>query len=270
MKPPIVLFRKDLDTEGELDICSDYILTTEYRTAILPGSLVIGRYSILPFYAELERELALNGSQLINSHAQHLYIADITNWYSDVKDYTPDTYSGWYNLPQGSYVLKGKTNSRKHQWNTMMFAETVKDIPQIAQRLYSDTFINQQDIVVRKYIPLKRFDTAINDLPITNEWRAFFYKTHLLSIGFYWSNFQEHQPYDFPPSEAITLLNEVSKIVSEHTNFFVLDIAETQSGNWILIEINDGQMSGLSCNNPHELYKQLYWILNNEDSKPYS
>jgi hypothetical protein len=253
----IILFRKDLDVENELEICNDYLETVEYRSLIPENQLVVGRYSVLPFYKELERELELKGSKLVNSFEQHLYIADIINWYSDLKEYTPATYNTWYNLPQGSYVLKGKTNSRKHQWNELMFAPTVEDVPIIANRLYNDTFISDQEIIVREYIPLKQFTTAINGLPITNEWRAFYYKQNLLSIGFYWSNFEEHKPYEYPPLDAITLLNEVSKIVSQNTNFYVLDIAQTKKGNWILIEINDAQMSGLSCNTAEDLYSNL-------------
>jgi hypothetical protein len=37
----------------------------------------------------------------------------------------------------------------------------------------------------------------------------------------------------------------------------VLDIGELETNEWILIEMNDGQMSGLSNNNPEILYKNL-------------
>jgi hypothetical protein len=41
----------------------------------------------------------------------------------------------------------------------------------------------------------------------------------------------------------------------------VLDIAETEKGDWILIEMNDAQMSGLSMNDPQMLYKRLAQFL---------
>ena len=34
---------------------------------------------------ELEKELATKGSRLVNSYQQHNYIADITNYYEDLK-----------------------------------------------------------------------------------------------------------------------------------------------------------------------------------------
>jgi hypothetical protein len=34
-------------------------------------------------------------------------------------------------------------------------------------------------------------------------------------------------------------------------------VAKTQSGEWIVIELNDGQMAGLSDNDPSVLYHNL-------------
>jgi len=55
----------------------------------------------------------------------------------------------------------------------------------------------------------------------------------------------------------LNLVDTLMTIVSPHVNFYVLDIAQTAFGNWILIEINDGQMSGLSENDPDRLYYNL-------------
>jgi hypothetical protein len=57
--------------------------------------------------------------------------------------------------------------------------------------------------------------------------------------------------------EALSFADEVARIASRHVRFFVLDIAEMEHGGWTLIEINDGQTSGLSENDPHELYGNL-------------
>jgi hypothetical protein len=39
--------------------------------------------------------------------------------------------------------------------------------------------------------------------------------------------------------------------------FFAVDVAERAAGGWTLIEINDGQTSGLCEVDPHELYARL-------------
>ncbi|MFA5015791.1 MAG: ATP-grasp domain-containing protein [Actinomycetota bacterium] len=254
-----ILFRNSQEVNEEYNIAKDILGSglVNYRTEILENELVIGRYSALPFYEELEKELALKGSRLVNSYVQHLYIADIKNYYEDLKEFTPRTYFLWYNLPDGSYVVKGRTNSRKFQWDKQMFARTNVDVISIVSRLLDDSLIRDQGVCVRKYVPLRTYDIGINGLPITNEWRCFCYQEKLLSYGYYWSNFPDKKPYDELPKEALELLGKIMNIASKKTNFYVVDLAETEDGKWIMIELNDGQMSGLSEIDPEVFYKKL-------------
>lgn len=250
-----ILFRKGLEEEGEFDAASKYFDVVEYRSTISPNSLIIGRYSVLPYYSELEKEIKLKNSRLINSYDQHLYVADIQNWYSDLQDITPETWFTWGHLPEGQYVVKGRTNSRKHEWNKRMFAKNKEQLVSIAKSLLDDALISEQGLCVRKYIPLKTFDKGINDLPITNEWRFFFYKDKIIDFGYYWS-FYENKPRTIDKA-GILKAKEAAKIVADKINFFVVDVAETESGEWIVIELNDAQMSGLSCINPDSLYANM-------------
>jgi hypothetical protein len=45
--------------------------------------------------------------------------------------------------------------------------------------------------------------------------------------------------------------------VGDRANFYAVDVAQTVAGDWIVIELNDGQMSGLSENDPEILYCNL-------------
>ena len=255
-----VLFRRNIDefgneNEDEFFSCFSFFKTVEYRTLIEPNSVVIGRYSVLPFYKELEKELNLKNSMLINSYVQHRYIADITNYYEDLKEFTPKTYTEWGNIPEGQYIVKGVTNSRKHNWNTHMFASNKKEVINVVKNLYNDSFIFNQGLVVREYIPLEKFDEGLNGIPITNEWRFFYYKENMLCNGYYWANFPDiNVKLDY---EMVKFSEKVAKIVAKKANFFVLDIAKRVDGGYILIEVNDGQMSGLSNCHPKELYENL-------------
>ena len=62
-----------------------------------------------------------------------------------------------------------------------------------------------------------------------------------------------------PPigDDGLKFADKIAEIASYYTTFFVLDIAEKRDGGWILIEMNDGQMSGLSMNDPDIFYKNL-------------
>jgi len=263
-----VLFRKNVDDfnndqDDEFFDSFSFFKTVEYRTLISTNSLVIGRYSVLPFYKELEKELNIRNSFLINNYLQHRYIADITNYYEDLKEFTPKTYTEWGSLPEGKYIVKGKTNSRKHNWNTHMFAKDKKSLLEIINRLYDDSFIWNQGLVVREYVPLEKLDEGINGVPISNEWRFFYYKENMLCNGYYWANFPDlNVKLDY---EMIKFSEKIAKIVAKKANFFVLDIAKKVDNGYILIEVNDGQMSGLSNCKSKELYKNLSECLRRED-----
>jgi len=257
---PVVLFRSDFsdDVIEEKKIIEKYLPVSENRVG-LADKLVIGRYSVLPYYKELEKDLALQGSRLVNTFREHNYIADF-HWYEDVKKFTPETWFRLQDAPKDQlpFVLKGRTNSRKFEWDTHMLAKTWADVYRIERDLMQDGLIGDQDIVIRKYEPLKTLEVGLNGLPFANEWRFFFYKCHELSHGFYWSSSEARGKID---EKGVTLALDVAHIIEEHATFFVLDIAQKENGEWILIEVNDGQMSGLSENDPDTFYSNLANVL---------
>lgn len=260
---PVILFRSDRDTEEELDIARQYFDVYTCRSEIPPDSLVIGRYSVLPYYTELERDIQFNGSRLINNRYEHKWIAGF-GWYEALKDYTfrswDDCTFSQDNHP-GPFVVKGRTNSRKHQWDRLMFAKDRRAASDLAAELSGDPLIGPQGIIYREYVPLKTFMNGVGGVPITNEWRFFCLGSEVVSYGYYWSNvdYETFTIPDFLPGEAWQLAQTCMSIAKEHTNAYVLDIAEKESGGWILVEVNDLQCSGLSCNYPHHFYKNLRW-----------
>jgi hypothetical protein len=264
---PVILFRKDPDNAKEYAVAEKYFDVCTQRGEIPVNRLVISRYATLPFHRELENDVGLvsrHSSKLVNTTEQHNWIANF-DYYEDLKRFTPESWNDSnFHLCQhpGPFVVKGRTNSRKFQWNTKMFAATKADALSVASDLLSDGQICDQGIIYRKFVPLKVFEVGINDLPFSNEWRFFFYKNNLLSSGYYWST-AEHIP-EKADKACIDFAQQVASVVKDHVNFFVLDIAETLDGQWILIEVNDGTMSGLSENNPDELYGNLKKVFADE------
>lgn len=254
---PIILFRDDLTTESELQIAGEHFDITRSRLN-LSNKLVIGRYSVLPFYKELEEDLKSQGARLINSYEQHKYIANF-EYYHDIKDLTPKTYFNPMEFSDydGPFIVKGVTNSRKHQWNKMMFAQTKRQATEIMCDLRNDSLIGQQDIIFREYVPLKVLEEGINGLPFSNEWRFFCLGDTILTHGFYWTTADKKPSNSEIPLKAYDLVNEAIERVQGKVNFFVVDVAETATGDWIVIELNDGQMSGLNECPPEELYKNM-------------
>lgn len=257
--PPTILFRRGFEEEGELEIAKKYFNVVEHRAACPHKTLIIPRYSALPYYRELEKDILWNGGHLLNSYAQHRWIANF-EYYPVLQEFTPESWDDYTlsDAPEGQFVVKGRTNSRKYDWNNLMFAESKAQALQIAGELLKDGLIGPQGVIYRRYVPLKTFEIGLNDLPFTNEWRFFFYEGTLLSYGYYWSSAEGKVIEAARISDAgLDKAQEIAKLCAEHVPFFVLDMAETQDGEWILIEVNDGQMSGLSENNPDVLYSEL-------------
>ena len=258
---PVILFRESFDVDAqevkeELAIAKKHFSVFGCRNSIPEDSLVIGRYSVLPYYQELEMDLECKGSRLINSYEQHDYLADITQYYEDIKGYTPKTFTQWAHINGGKWIVKGKTNSRKFRWNTHMFADGREALLKVIRTLMDDEFISEQGLIVREYEPLKKVDEGLYGLPISKEWRCFFYKDTLLVSGFYWSSHAENFCEDLPP-DGKEFAEKVAAIISKKVDFFVMDVAEREDGGYIVIELNDGQMSGLSMCDPNTLYGNL-------------
>ncbi len=252
-----VLFRLGLGEADECRVAETYFSTIAYRSEIERGSLIIPRYSALPYYDELEQDVKRLGGKLIQSYADHRWIANF-DYYRELREYTFETWdtSNIYKAPEDiAYVVKGRTNSRKFQWNTSMYAEDRRNALMVGTQLQSDLTIGSQGILYRRYVPLKRWETGINGMPMSNEYRFFFYKENLLGSSFYWAI--ADQIPDGIPAPAANLARKIASIASNFTTFFVLDVAEKEEGGWVLVEMNCGTMSGLSLIDPIDLYSNL-------------
>ena len=263
---PIILFRTDSENKDEFFVAQKYFEVTKNRNAIPPDRLVIGRYSTLPYFRELEEDVNLAGSKLIDTYSEFNYVASF-DYYFDIEPYTFKTWFEAYDIPDncGPLVVKGTTNSKKGWWNTKMFCENKQVAILTARDLMEDSLFHNQKIIYRKYEKLKTYEKLLNDLPVTDEYRFFFYKKTELCHGYYWHNAEDLNHQCAP--EGIELAHKVASIVSEWCNFFVVDVAQKDAGGWVVVELNHGTMSGLSACDPEELYSNLAKAIE-EDAKP--
>lgn len=265
---PVVLFRPvDMDDQ-ERSASALHFPTFRERTALQKDDFVVGRYSVLPYFEAIQADVDYVGAKLINNIKQHRYVADLRNWVEDIRELTPKT---WYRLEDidedGPYVLKGKTNSRKFDWRTHMFAKDREAAGEVAWKLQTDGLIGGglQDVYIRKFVPLKTFMTGLNDLPIANEFRIFVAFGQVLCGAYYWSNYVDDLPQapsiDEVPKDFVA---EVLRRVGNKINFYAVDVAQKEDGSWLVVELNDGQMSGLSENDPMILYSRLRDVIDRQ------
>lgn len=255
----LILYRGSDFEKEEQEAANWFFKTTDRRPDIIKDDLVIGRYSLWPFYADQAKDIAYVGAKLINTYQQHLYVADLGNYVMDLGRLTPRTWRSFEHLPEkGPFIVKGETNSRKSHWKRDMFAETKTDAIRIANRLSDDSLIGQQKLYIRQYVPLVKYMDGVNGMPVTKEFRFFVGFGHLLSGGYYWQNYIDDiggvPDHNEVPRE---FLQEVIEAVGDQSNFYTIDVGQTEKGDWIVIELNEGQQAGLSCNDPFKLYENL-------------
>jgi hypothetical protein len=264
-----ILFRASLAEEPELLAAAKHFPVLDSRVKASPGDFIIPRYSVVPFAKEFFDDMNYVGAKTINSYQQFRYIADLKNYTNDLGDLTPRTWlasEGIFNLPENkSFVLKGETNSKKFEWQEMMFAENKQRVSEIQGKLLKDGIIGDQEIYIREYIPLKTFAISFKGLPITNEYRFFICNKQVVSSGYYWSNYYNDltaEGHDLRSEQVpSSFIQKVIDKVGSNSNAFVIDVGETKEGEWIVIELNAFEQSGLSENNPDILYSNLKTIL---------
>ncbi len=259
MQRNIILYR-GLDFEREeLKEANQFFECTDRRPEIQNGDLVIGRYSLWPFYADQAKDIEYVGAKLINNYQQHRYIADLQNYVMDLRELTPQTWRSPADLPDtGQFVLKGETNSRKSNWKRDMFAPDKKAAIEIYSRLMDDSLIGQQNIYIRRYEPMVTYMEGVNGMPITKEFRFFVAYGQVLSGGYYWQNYVDQlSEVPLPDEVPNEFLKEVIDRIGNQSNFYTIDVGQSVSGKWFVVELNDGQQAGLSCNDPFTMYKNL-------------
>lgn len=258
-----VLYRSILFEKEELDAAKKYFECTNSILDIEEGDVVIARYSVLPYYQDVESDIIRQGGKLLNSFAQHRYAADLGNYVEDLKELTPKTYC-LENVPEegGPYIVKGETNSRRSLWKTHMFAKDRKQAIETACRLMEDSLIGSQKIYVREYVPLDSFFEGLDGVPVAREFRVFVFNQQIISGGYYWTTHVDtirDRGFEVPSFDEVPkdFLGEMIRRIGSNINFYAVDVAKTKEGKWIVIELNDGQMAGLSENDPNIIYSRM-------------
>lgn len=268
----VILYRgREFEEEEYMAARSAGFVCMNSRMYIDEGDLVIPRYSSLPFHKELEADVTIAGARLINSFAQHQYVADMQNWYSDLERLTPETWFRVSDVPfqkGGPFVLKGCTNSKKFLFDTHMFCQNRADLGTILGRLLDDGLIGQQSIYVREFEQFKTYKVGLHGLPVTAEFRFFILNSQVITGGYYWaSHIEELREMGISEHELsaervpTSFLEEIIARVGNKIPFFVVDVAQREDGRWRVVELNDGCMSGPSCIDPAILYKVMKGIL---------
>lgn len=104
----LILYRGTDFEREERESANWFFKCTDRRPDIVKDDLVIGRYSLLPFYADQAKDIDYVGAKLINDYNQHLYIADLGNYVVDLERLTPRIWRNLEDLPERLFRCKGR------------------------------------------------------------------------------------------------------------------------------------------------------------------
>lgn len=217
------------------------------------------------FYEKLEAK----GIVLINTPEEYERYHLLPKWYMDFETKTPKTI--WIESAdseellkkieqeEGPFIIKDYVKSRKHEWYDACY------IPEIGDKDNSkkiiNNFITRQaeglvgGLVVRKFEELKHIGFHDKSgMPISEEYRVFVYGRRVLAIDNYWT---DKQHLDLSQEEYSWLDSIAANIRS---NFMTIDLARKSDGQLVIMELGDGQVSGLQQIVPGDFYSKGFGV----------
>lgn len=228
-------------------------------------------------YAQLYDALQERNIVLINSPVAYQHCHYLPESYSIIAKHTPATV--WLPLPQclemeqvvqqlavfgdKPLILKDYVKSRKHEWATACFIPSASDTPAVERvvkrflELQGDEL--NEGLVFREFVPLQEIGThSKSGMPLTKEFRFFFYDAQLLYSSEYWmeGDYRNGKP-------PVEMFQGIASQVQ--SRFFTMDVAQRVDGEWMIVELGDGQVAGLPNQTDAGLF---YQALKNNSSKP--
>lgn len=221
-------------------------------------------------YELLYNHLINKNIQLINTPEEYLNCHYFPYYYPIIKDLTAESiwvavnnevnfdevFAALNIFENKAVILKDYVKSEKHYWHTACYIPNASDKENVKK--ISNTFLSlrgnalNKGLVYREFLPLAHLvNHSQSDMPLSLEYRLFYFKNELLYAAEYWEEgeYQIEKP-NFVP------FNALAKAVK--SNFFTMDIAQKENGDWIVMELGDGQVSGLPARvNINDFYQKL-------------
>jgi hypothetical protein len=219
-------------------------------------------------YQQFHAGLLKRGYSLVSSPAQYAEVVYFPNYYLKIREHspaavwteTPDSFLAWslsHKFGDGPFVIKDHVKSAKHQWRDACFVpkgssrEQFEHIAENLKKEQGPSFF--RGFVVKQYVPLQRRGEGAREYPQCEEYRLFFWDRRLLVFSHYhrqtenagdWTTFVElAQRFDSP--------------------FFTMDVALTEDGRWIVVDMGAGEVSALPPSLPPErFYGELAKVTN--------
>jgi hypothetical protein len=253
---------EDLIEFGKINL----LLTGEINRVIYRGWMLKPKD-----YECLYSNLVEKNYYLINTPDEYVNTHYLPNWYKYFEELTPKTtwsksipnkeeiINMLRDFDEEQIIVKDYVKSRKHEWYESCYIENTKETEKAL--LVVENFIKgqgeylNQGVVFRKFVELEPIGFhEKSGMPISNEIRLFIYNYKVVCTIGYWNgnNMNEY------PKFVDDIIEKLKNIKS---NFFTVDIAKKSNGEWIVMELGDGQVSGLQEYDTKSFYTNLMKVL---------
>ncbi len=247
------------------------LATRRVRSRETPELAIYRGWMLRPqHYAALYDALQARNLLLINASDAYQHCHFLPESYEEIKEHTPRSI--WLPLSDcldsakisaalqtfgdKPVIVKDYVNSRKHEWDEACFILDASD--GVAASRVVTRFLELQGndlsggLVFREFVALKTIGAhAQSAMPLAREFRLFFLNGRLLHQSNYWT--QGDYRGDAPP---LAMFRKIAQNV--RSRFFTMDVAQRTNGDWVIVELGDGQVAGLpDKSEAPEFYRQL-------------
>lgn len=237
----------------------------EQETAIYRGWMLKPSQYELLFKGLLDKNI-----RLINSPDEFRHCHYLPESYDLIKTLTPqsnwtkhDEHEDFRVINQltdtfgvSSIIVKDYVKSEKHHWKDACYIPDASDKTKVHSVVSKFLELRgsslNEGLVFRKFEALKFLTNhSKSDMPLTREFRVFVLNGKPVNTYPYWEEgeYGDETPDIAPFAQIASTIN---------SSFFTMDIAEKKDGDWIIMELGDGQTAGLPENaDPGEFYEKL-------------
>jgi len=250
---------------------TDGNIATALRFVKQPESKELGIYRgwmLTPSqYRNLYEGLLNKKIELINSPTEYRHCHYLPDSFQKIESQTPK--SNWTTeldissiselvkeFGTSPIIVKDFVKSEKHNWEDACFipdasdSDNVESVVSKFMELRGDSL--NEGLVFRQFEELEFLtDHSRSGMPLTKEFRIFFAKKRIVKVFDYWDEgeYGETKP-------ELDTFEEIAQNIE--SNFFTMDVAKKKEGDWIIMELGDGQVAGLPDNaDRNEFYKEL-------------
>ncbi|MCP4520778.1 MAG: ATP-grasp domain-containing protein [Cytophagales bacterium] len=215
-------------------------------------------WMLTPFqYTQLYNGLLDRNIQLINNPDEYQHCHYLPDSYHKIAHKTPK--SSWTkklddkiifelisSFGESPIIVKDFVKSEKHNWEDACFIPNASDTHHVKNIVAKFLDLRRESLneglVFRAFEELEFLTKhSKSGMPLTKEFRLFFFEKQIVQVFNYWDEgiYGEIKP---PLDEFIEIAQTIE------SNFFTMDIAQKKDGEWIIMELGDGQVAGFPDN----------------------